>query len=58
MSDQVKESIFKPLFTTKPKGQGFGLAVIKKLTDALNGKVTVDSQIGNGTRFILEFPLQ
>ena len=55
--DDVKEKIFKPLFTTKAKGQGFGLAVVKKLTEALDGKVTVESQIGKGTRFILEFPM-
>ena len=55
--DDVKGKLFKPLFTTKAKGQGFGLAVVKKLTEALDGKVTVESQIGKGTRFILEFPM-
>ncbi len=50
ISDDVKEKLFKPLFTTKSKGQGFGLAVVKKLTEALNGKVTVESQIGKGTQ--------
>ncbi|MGD0645838.1 MAG: PAS domain S-box protein [Candidatus Bathyarchaeia archaeon] len=55
--DDIKEKIFKPLFTTKAKGQGFGLAVIKKLTEALNGKVTVESQIGKGTQFTVEFPM-
>ncbi len=52
----VKEKLFKPLFTTKSKGQGFGLAVVKKLTEALEGKVTVESTVGKGTRFTLEFP--
>ena len=55
--DDVKEKLFKPLFTTKAKGQGFGLAVVKKLTEALNGKVTVESQVGKGTQFIVEFPI-
>ncbi len=55
--EDVKDQLFKPLFTTKAKGQGFGLAVVKKLTEALNGKVTVESQIGKGTQFILEFPM-
>ena len=57
ISDDVKAKLFKPLFTTKSKGQGFGLAVVKKLTEALNGTVRVESQIGKGTRFILEFPM-
>ena len=56
--DETKDKLFKPLFTTKSKGQGFGLAVVKKLTDALNGKVSVESEIGKGTRFTVEFPLQ
>lgn len=55
--DDVKEKLFKPLFTTKSKGQGFGLAVVKKLIEALEGKVTVESQLGRGTRFTLEFPM-
>ena len=56
--EELKEKLFKPLFTTKAKGQGFGLAVVKKLTEALNGKVSVESQVGKGTKFTLEFPLE
>jgi signal transduction histidine kinase len=54
---ETRDKLFKPLFTTKSKGQGFGLAVVKKLTEALNGKVYVESEVGKGTRFTLEFPL-
>jgi len=35
---EVSEKIFKPLFTTKSKGQGFGLAVCKRLMEAQNSK--------------------
>jgi PAS domain S-box-containing protein len=55
---EVKERIFTPLVTTKPRGQGFGLAVIKKLTEALNGSVKFESEIGKGTQFTLEFPFE
>jgi signal transduction histidine kinase len=51
----VKERLFKPLFTTKAKGQGFGLAVVKKLSEALSGKVTVESVVGKGTKFTWNF---
>jgi len=54
----MEDKLFKPLFTTKAKGQGFGLAVVKKLTEALNGTVGFESEIGKGTLFILEFPIQ
>ncbi|HSV49493.1 MAG TPA: ATP-binding protein, partial [Candidatus Acidoferrales bacterium] len=55
--DDVKERLFKPLFTTKSKGQGFGLAVVKKLTEALGGSVSFETKIGKGTTFVVELPL-
>jgi two-component system sensor kinase FixL len=54
--DDVKKKLFKPLVTTKPKGQGFGLAVAKKLTEALNGTITFESQTGKGTTFAIFLP--
>ena len=54
--EEVKEKIFKPLFTTKSKGQGFGLAVVKKLVEALNGHISFETKFGKGTTFIIELP--
>ena len=54
--DAAKEKIFKPLFTTKSKGQGSGLAVVKKLVEALNGYISFETEVGKGTTFILEVP--
>ena len=55
--DAIKEKIFKPLFTTKAKGQGFGLAVVKKLAEALGGNISFETKLGRGTTFIIELPL-
>ena len=44
------------MFTAKAKGQGFGLVVIKRMTEALGGTVTFDSQEGKGTTFIVRLP--
>jgi signal transduction histidine kinase len=44
------------MFTTKSKGQGFGLAVIKRMAEALNGNVTFESQEGKGTEFTVRLP--
>ena len=55
--EEAKANIFKPLFTTKAKGQGLGLAVVKKLTTALGGDICFESAQGKGTRFNLALPL-
>jgi two-component system, NtrC family, nitrogen regulation sensor histidine kinase NtrY len=46
-----------PLFTTKSKEQGVGLAVVKRLTDSLSGKISFESEVGKGTKFVLELPV-
>ena len=54
--DKVKPKLFTPFFTTKSKGQGLGLAVVKRMTESLGGTVTFESQEGKGTTFIIRFP--
>jgi len=52
---EAQEKLFTPLFTTKSKGQGFGLAVVKRITDALEGEINFTSQETKGTKFTLKF---
>jgi PAS domain S-box-containing protein len=54
--EKVRGKLFEPMFTTKSKGQGFGLAVIKRLTETLGGKVTFESQVNKGTTFMVRLP--
>jgi PAS domain S-box-containing protein len=55
--NDVKSKLFIPLMTTKTKGQGFGLAVSKRLVEALNGTISFESEVGKGTKFIIRLPL-
>jgi PAS domain S-box-containing protein len=55
--EEIKPKIFNPLFTTKSKGQGFGLAVCKRVIEAQHGTITFESQVGQGTKFIIELPI-
>ncbi len=55
--EEVKSKLFTPLFTTKSKGQGFGLAVVKRLVEAQDGEITFSSQKGKGTTFTIQLPI-
>ena len=56
--EKVKGKLFTPMFTTKSKGQGFGLPVVKRMTEALGGRVTFESKEAKGTTFIIHLPSQ
>jgi signal transduction histidine kinase len=57
IADEIKPKLFQPLMTTKSKGQGFGLAVVKRLVEKMGGKIDFESEIGKGTKFTVEFPV-
>jgi signal transduction histidine kinase len=51
--------IFDPFFTTKAegKGVGLGLAVVYGIIDAHGGDISVQSKVGEGTKFVVQLPL-
>ena len=54
--EEVKPKVFTPLFTTKSKGQGFGLAVCKRVIEAQGGTISFESDVGKGTIFVVTLP--
>ena len=51
------DKLFKPLFTTKSKGMGLGLAVSKRFIEAHEGSIEVQSEDGKGTEFRVKLPI-
>jgi signal transduction histidine kinase len=49
-------SIFEDFVTTKRRGLGLGLAISKKIVEQLGGQISVTSEVGKGTTFVLDFP--
>jgi signal transduction histidine kinase len=57
MSKQVLDKLWTPFFTTKAKGLGIGLSICKRIIDAHQGKIEVQSVEGKGTRFSVFLPV-
>ncbi len=52
----IYDKMFTLMFTTKSKGQGFGLPVVKRMAESLGGTVSFESQEGKGTTFTVRLP--
>ncbi len=56
MDAATREKIFNDFYTTKRGGTGLGLSIVRRLVMDLDGTIAVESEIGEGSRFIVEFP--
>ena len=58
IDDDITDKIFDPFFTTKEpgKGTGLGLSVSLRIVETFGGKITVESTVGEGTKFNITFP--
>ena len=56
--DEVKSRIFEPFFSTKERGTGLGLAVVRQIVEGGGGRVEVQSEPGRGSRFEVWLPTQ
>jgi len=59
IDDEKQNSIFDPFFTTKPVGEGtgLGLSICYDIVSKHGGDISVESEVGTGTEFIISLPL-
>jgi len=58
MSEEVKNKIFEPFYTTKKvgKGTGLGVSISYGIVNDYKGDIEIESEVGKGTTFIIKFP--
>ncbi|MDR4988758.1 MAG: ATP-binding protein [Bacteroidales bacterium] len=54
--DHQKQNIFNPYYTTKAKGMGLGLSIVKNIVESLSGTISFTSKEGEGSRFEFSLP--
>lgn len=54
--EEQADKIFEPRFTTKTKGMGLGLAMVKNIIDGFRGHIWFNSKVGEGTTFFISLP--
>ena len=57
MSPEILEQIWNTFFTTKPNGTGLGLPIVQRLVKENDGRIKLESTLGQGTTVHLELPL-
>ncbi len=56
MDDETRRRAFEPLFTTRARGTGIGLANVKKIIEEHSGDIILESRLGEGTRIQIGLP--
>ncbi len=57
VDDNTVLHMFEPFYSTKEGGSGLGLPTARKIIEAHGGRISVQSELGRGTKFTLEFPV-
>ena len=59
MTEEVKQRMYEPFFTTKKGGEGtgLGLAIVAQIVEEHGGSIHLESKVDEGTTFFIEFPM-
>ncbi len=55
--EELRSKVFQPNFSTKTEGMGLGLALSQRIVEDLNGRIELESAVGQGTTMIISIPL-
>ena len=58
IQEEHLDRIFDPLFTTSPEGTGLGLSICAEILHELGGRISVSSEPGKGSSFVVQLPLE
>ena len=56
MTPEEQKNLFRPFFTSKPKGTGLGLVIVKKMLSKMNGTISIASSPQEGTAVTMTLP--
>lgn len=57
MDPTTLNRIFEPFYSTKKRGTGLGLAIVRQIVEQHEGRISLDSEVRKGTRFVVDLPL-
>jgi C4-dicarboxylate-specific signal transduction histidine kinase len=57
ISEEMRDRVFRPFFTTKSEGLGLGLAIVRSIVESHGGTITVENAEGGGARFGFVLPV-
>jgi signal transduction histidine kinase len=58
MTEDVKEKVFEPLYSTKGFGVGLGMVIVKNIVNQHHGELDLESKAGEGTTVTLRLPVR
>ena len=57
LTDEIRERLFLPFYSTKHRGTGLGLSIAAKIVQEHGGSIRAESNAPKGARFLLRLPL-
>jgi signal transduction histidine kinase len=56
MDEETQARMFDLFFTTKPRGTGLGMGIVRAAVERHGGTLAIESDVGRGTRVVLQLP--